>query len=118
MGQKSVHCAMHLLQLDLVSKNQLSTNQNLFNARAISLNDRWTCIIPLDMYHLAQCGLDPMHNHCELSYSKNQYSIFGQVGSSHLNNVHLSKNGYFQKFKQVFEFNSFTKNRSYVSPVT
>ena len=51
-GQKSFHCAMYLLPLDLVSKNQLSTNQNLFNARAISRNDRWTCIIPLDMYRI------------------------------------------------------------------
>ena len=35
---------MFLLPLDLVSKNQLSTNQNLFNARANSRNDSWTCI--------------------------------------------------------------------------
>ena len=35
------------------AKNQLSTNQNLFNARAVSRNDNWTCIIPLDLYRLA-----------------------------------------------------------------
>ena len=40
VGQKSFYCAMYLLPLDLVSKNHLSTNQNSFNARAIS-----------DMYH-------------------------------------------------------------------
>ena len=34
------------------AKNQLPTNQNLFNARANSRNDRWTCIIPLDMYRV------------------------------------------------------------------
>ena len=40
-------CAMYLLPLDHVSKNQLSINQNLFNACANSRNDRWTCILPL-----------------------------------------------------------------------
>ena len=44
---------MYLLPLDIVSKNQLSTNQNLFNACAISRYDYWTYIIPLDMYHHA-----------------------------------------------------------------
>ena len=47
------HCMMYLLSLDHVSKNQLSTNQNLLNTRGNSRNDRWTCIIPLDMYRLA-----------------------------------------------------------------
>ena len=37
---KSFHCAMYLLPLDLVSQNQLSTNQNLTHTE-------W----PLDMYH-------------------------------------------------------------------
>ena len=36
IGQKLFHYAMYLLPLNLVSKNQLSTNQNLFNAHAIS----------------------------------------------------------------------------------
>ena len=40
---------------DHVSKNQLSNNQNLLNACANSWNDCWICIIPLDMYRLAQC---------------------------------------------------------------
>ena len=53
IGWKSFHCAMYLLLLDLVSKNQLSTNQNLFNAYTNLRNDCWTCIIPLDMYRLA-----------------------------------------------------------------
>ena len=44
---------MYLLPLDLVSKHQLSINQNLFKARTILRNDRWTCITPLDMYRLA-----------------------------------------------------------------
>ena len=52
---KIIHHAMDLLPLDLVSKNQLSTNQNLFNAHANLRNDRWTCIIPLDMYCLTSC---------------------------------------------------------------
>ena len=43
-GQKLFYCAMYLLLLDLVSKNQLSTNQYLFNAPAISRNHWWTCI--------------------------------------------------------------------------
>ena len=43
-GRKSFYCAMYLLPLDLVSKKQLPTNQNLFNACAISQYDRWTCI--------------------------------------------------------------------------
>ena len=42
-------CAMHLLPLDHVSKTQLSTNQNLFAECANSQNDRWTCILPLDI---------------------------------------------------------------------
>ena len=46
-------CAMYLPSLGLISRNQLSTNQNLSNACANSRNDRWICIIPLDMYHLA-----------------------------------------------------------------
>ena len=46
-----VDCAMYLLLLDLVSKSQISTNQNLFKARANSQNDRWICIIPLNMLH-------------------------------------------------------------------
>ena len=37
VGWKLFHCAMYLLPLDLVSKNQLSTNQNLFNACVISV---------------------------------------------------------------------------------
>ena len=37
-------CAMYLLPLDHVSKHQLSTNQNLLNARADSRNVYWTCI--------------------------------------------------------------------------
>ena len=53
IGRKLFHCAMYLLPLDLVSKNQLSTNQNLFNARATLRNYCWTCIILLDMYRLA-----------------------------------------------------------------
>ena len=40
---------MYPLPLDLVSKNQLSTNQNLFNTCPNSRNDRWTFIIPLDI---------------------------------------------------------------------
>ena len=44
-------CAMYLLPLDHVSQIQLSTNQNLFIARAKSQDDRWTCtcILPLDI---------------------------------------------------------------------
>ena len=53
IGRKLFQCAMYLQPLDLVSKNQISTNHNMFNTRAISWNDRWTCIIPLDMYRLA-----------------------------------------------------------------
>ena len=59
IGRTSFQCAMYLLPLDLASKNQLSllifllsTNQYLFNARANSWKDRWTCIIPLAMYPL------------------------------------------------------------------
>ena len=44
IGRKSFHCAMYLLPLDLVSKNQLSTNQNLFNTRKFA---KW----PSDMCH-------------------------------------------------------------------
>ena len=55
IGRKSFHCAMYLLPLDLVSKNLLLTNQNLFKACSNSGNDRWTCIIPFDMYRLAWC---------------------------------------------------------------
>ena len=53
-GQRTTafHCTMYLHPLDHVSKNQLSTNQSLLNARANSRNDRWTRIIPLDMYRL------------------------------------------------------------------
>ena len=47
----------NILSLCDVSKNQLSTNQNLLNARANSRKDRWICIIPLDMYCLAQSGI-------------------------------------------------------------
>ena len=42
-------CAMYQLPLDYVSKNQLSTNQNLFNVRADSRNACWTCILLLDI---------------------------------------------------------------------
>ena len=42
----------HLLPMDHVSKNQLSTNQNLFNACANSRNDCWTCILPPDIVSL------------------------------------------------------------------
>ena len=54
-GQRTTafHCVMYLLPLDHVSKNQLSTNQNLLNAHTNSRNDCWICIIPLDMYRLA-----------------------------------------------------------------
>ena len=52
--------------LDLVSKNQLSTNQNLFNARAVSRNDRWTSIIPLNMYRLAQCDYQKLEIHVQM----------------------------------------------------
>ena len=58
IGWKSFHCAMYLLLLlDLVSKNQLSTNQNLFNA---STNSRiyvghvswlWTCIALISVWN-------------------------------------------------------------------
>ena len=41
---------MYLLPQDLVSKNQLSTNQNLFNALANLRNDRWTCIALHSVY--------------------------------------------------------------------
>ena len=34
IGRKSFHYVICLLPLDLVSNNQLSTNQNLFKARA------------------------------------------------------------------------------------
>ena len=43
-------CVKYLLPLDHVSKNQLSTNQNLFNAHKNSWNDCWTCILSLDIY--------------------------------------------------------------------
>ena len=39
---------MCLLPLEMLSQKQLSTNQNLFNARPNSRKD-----IPLDMYRLA-----------------------------------------------------------------
>ena len=57
IGRKSFHCAMWTF----VSKNQLSTDQNLFNARAISWNNHWTCIIPLDMYRLGSYEIYMMH---------------------------------------------------------
>ena len=53
-GQQTTafHRTLYLLPLDHVSKIQLSTNQNLLNARANSRHGRWICIIPLDMYRL------------------------------------------------------------------
>ena len=52
-----IHDAGCLLASDWSKFVSLSTNQNLFNTCAISRNDRWTYIIPLDMYLLAKCVL-------------------------------------------------------------
>ena len=61
---------MYLLPLDLVSKNQLSTNQNLYNARTISWNDRWTCITIALHSVLSLCKpSDFLSTFCDFSYS-------------------------------------------------
>ena len=46
---------MYLLPLDHVSKNQLSTSQNLLNIHTNLGNGHWISIIPLDTYRLAKC---------------------------------------------------------------
>ena len=50
---------MYQLPLYLVSKNQLSTNQNLFNARAVTVGHvsfRWTCIALHSLKTLSRKG--------------------------------------------------------------
>ena len=67
---------MYLLPLDLVSNNQFSTYQKLFNACANSRNDRWTCIISLDMYHfighVSPC-IVCLHCHCIRCFEQIHY---------------------------------------------
>ena len=64
-GQRTTafHCTMYLLPLDHLSKNQLSTNQNLLYARANSRNGvgyvpfRWACIALHSVRHITTLSI-------------------------------------------------------------